>query len=298
MSVRRVDDESGFSASSLDASISALADRLPGATRLSHVLAIGAKFKLEQQGKQQQQQLQPRKLVNTDGYDRGGRYGMQGFTYRAQNFPWFYQQYYDNPVNRMWLANAANLVNPQLQTQAMAACRDMLYNLPSYGKSKITAKDLDFLRKMDAYVLLNYIRNSTPGPPPRDPTKISDPQDPRTKTNARLHDLSTALLKESLYRDREYRDGKNNPVANLARDQLKASHMHLGQHDDLFKVRPGLLDADFGYLDQMALDEEIDAERQLELEQQQLAQLVAQGNVQPHNQQMPGPGVMHLWGNP
>ena len=45
------------------------------------------------------------------------------------------------------------------------------------------------------------------------------------------------------------------------------------------------------YLDQMALDEEIDAERQsqLELEQQQLAQLVAQGNVQPHNQQMPGP---------
>ena len=61
MSLRRVDDDGDASAPlSIGAAIDALADRLPVATRLNHVLAIGAKFKLEQLGKppppQQQQQ--------------------------------------------------------------------------------------------------------------------------------------------------------------------------------------------------------------------------------------------------
>ena len=72
MSLRRVDDDGDASAPlSIGAAIDALADRLPVATRLNHVLAIGAKFKLEQLGKPPPPpQQQQRKPVSTDGYPR------------------------------------------------------------------------------------------------------------------------------------------------------------------------------------------------------------------------------------
>lgn len=260
MSVRRVDDESGFSPSSLDTSISALADRLPGATRLSHVLAIGAKFKLEQQGKQSEQlQQQQRKLVNTDGYDRGGRFSrLEGYTYQAWVVPTKAQPYFNAVA--LFLANPGNQTN---QTRVMQECVAMLTTPANFSGSDITAKDLDYLRKQDGYILLNFIRNSYPGPPAKTTDPLApDPEDKRNKTAKRLHDVSTALLKESLYRDREYpNDGINNPVAMLARDQLMKSQMYLAPRDNRFEVRIGLLNSRFVESDTMELDESIDGER-------------------------------------
>ena len=191
----------------------ALADgRLPGATRLSHVLAIGAKFKLEQQGKQQQ--LVSRRSIASwrstpTGTTAADATGCKVSRTWRNKFLQIYQQYYDNPVNRMWLANAANLVNPQIAGQAMGGdCRDMLYNLPSYGKSKITAKDLDFSTRMDAYVLLNYpetrLRDLLPVTRPKSPTlKTHVPRQTRACTT-----FQRPLLKESLYRDGSTGTGK------------------------------------------------------------------------------------------
>ena len=71
MSLRRVDDDGDASAPlSIGAAIDALADRLPVATRLNHVLAIGAKFKLEQLGKPPPPPQQQHKPVSTDAYRR------------------------------------------------------------------------------------------------------------------------------------------------------------------------------------------------------------------------------------
>ena len=192
MSLRRVGDD-GASASSIDAAIGALADRLPVATRLNHVLTIGAKFKLEQQGKQQQQ----RKPVNTDGYQRSG-YGsfmVREYTYDRNHVTDARLAHYRNAV-AMWKNNPAD-INRQMTVQQEA------HLLAGYAT---TIKDLDYLRQEDAYVCLLFIFNTTN-------------QGTKRKENAKF------MLQESLYHDKA---PNSQAVAALARAECLLASQHLG----------------------------------------------------------------------
>lgn len=224
MSVRRVDDdESGFSASSLDASISALADRLPGATRLSHVLAIGAKFKLEQQ--------QQRKLVNTDAYSRFGMYRRDpvnkpyDWKYyssmgKAQNeancrfnpTPTFLQRLndYRTAITNL-TANPTDQNNRNLAIQATTLLAQSTQNV----------KQFDYLRQEDCYIVLNFIRNLTAGSP-----------------NGQRYKFSTFMITESLHHDRTVSSSTQpitpQTIANRVTTQLALSNTHLQQQDGRF----------------------------------------------------------------
>ena len=165
MSLRRVDDDA--SASSIDAAIGALADRLPVATRLSHVLTIGAKFKLEQQGKQQPQPQpqpqQPRKSVFTDAYPRWNVwYSGAGSMYekcRTNPRPGYPLRLRLDAYKNAMIAFGNNPINPQVQQAAINATRDLVASVVS-GSDIDRIKKIDFLREEDCYVALNYIVNS------------------------------------------------------------------------------------------------------------------------------------------
>jgi hypothetical protein len=118
-----------------------------------------------------------------------------------------------------------------------------MLNLDSYGPAQITAKDLDWLRQHDHYVLLNYISNLYPGPPPDIPGSLSDPPDPRPEYQKRLHDVSTGLLRESKFNDRMWLNKTGNATALEIRDQLQKSTQYLATHPQggqEFVEHPGL----------------------------------------------------------
>lgn len=193
MSVRRLDDDGyddggGYVQSSLNASIGALAESLPGATRLSHVLAIGAKFKLEQQQQQ-------RKMVNTDGYDRGAYardYNLEHYTFNGTNVPAALPAY----------RNAMNLFGQMPQNPArQQAARNQIVILANAAQ---TVEDIDHLRKMDAYPALLEIANSVP--------------------NTNRGRWAKFMIQESLYHDKQ----DQATVANLAWQQLMLANQALG----------------------------------------------------------------------
>jgi len=227
MSVRRVVDDGcdgGFSPSSLDAAIGALADRLPVATRLNHVLTIGARFKLEQQGKQQQ-----RKLVNTDGYLRSRR---GGFFVRDRE--------YGGPVTAQHLLVYGNAVamwknNPTDPNQIQTVIREVQL----LAGVATGVADLDHLREKDAYVCLLYIFNAT-------------------TTNPKKKDQAKFLLQESLHHDKNP-PPYNTQTAALASLECQLANDYLLPTDPNFAYDPNTLGAYQGNVasKQREIDQEV-----------------------------------------
>jgi len=161
MSLRRVDDDDVSALSSIDAAIGALADRLPVATRLNHVLTIGAKFKLEQQ---QQQHLQPRKPVSTDAYRRStsGRWGnlYENCDFRPNQLFKVALTAYKNAMIQFGM----NPTDLDVQRNAVHATRDLVGRVLANNTPRLKA--IDYLRQEDCYVALNYMANSNQVPMP------------------------------------------------------------------------------------------------------------------------------------
>ena len=167
MSTRRVD------LGSLDDAIGALADQLPGATRLSHVLAAGAKHLVDQK----------RQSADVAGYARS----QHSARFTPNNDPYNYNP---GPFG-IGMRHIPTLVVQyrQAYNQLLRAGR----GAPGYAEAVIGAlanimnacrgaKDLDYLREKDAYVALAYIFKNASGD---------------LRKNAKL------LLREALYDDRD-----------------------------------------------------------------------------------------------
>lgn len=216
MSLRRVDDNDA-SALSIDAAIGALADRLPVATRLNHVLTIGAKLRLEQQNKQQSQpkpqQLQSHKSVFTSAYPRWAyRYAGWSLYENCRFRPG------PNSLFRMRLDAYKNAMNdfgnnqtsPVAQQNAIIATKDLVTVVRA--NQTPTRKAIDLLREEDCYVALNYIVNTA-------------------GSNAPSYRWAVFMMRESLHHDRTmaYTDHPNpaNEIYNMTDGQCLLSDMFL-----------------------------------------------------------------------
>jgi hypothetical protein len=195
MSLRRVDvaAEDASASLSIGAAIGALADRLPVATRLNHVLAVGAKLKLE---RQRSLSSSMRKPVNTDAWDRGGRWHdwqSNGYKFKGINV---LQRL---PAYQQALGDVAT--SPQNQRFV----QDAGIEITNLGQVAQTIEDLDYLRQVDAYAALLWIvHHTTPG--------------------TQRHDQAKMMIRESLYHDKENQAG----IANKAWQQLMFCNQYLG----------------------------------------------------------------------
>ena len=213
MSLRRVDDDGDASAPlSIGAAIDALADRLPVATRLNHVLAIGAKFKLEQLGKPPPPPpQQQRKLVSTDGYLRSLR---GGFFVRDHEYHGRVTAQhllaYGNAV-AMWKNDPAN---PN-------AIKTVISEVKYLAGVATGVADLDHLREKDAYVCLLYIFN---------------------RTTEKRKDQAKFLLQESLHHDKNP-PPYNAQTAALASLECQLANSYLAPTNPNFAYDPNTLGA-------------------------------------------------------
>jgi len=306
MSLRRVDDDAAL-APSIDAVRGALADRLPVATRLNHVLTIGARFRMEQQGKSQQQP-QPRKPVSTNAYPRAGSYrpdpanrpydwesySRWGKTLMGTcNFkptPLFTQQF-DAYVAAM-NAFEANPGIPNLQWDAIRATIVL-------GSISNTFQKLDYLREKDCYVVLNFMANAY------NPNTVS-------------HQGAFFMMRESLHHDKfdlaPAAGITSQNIANLVTNQCALANMHLAPLNGNFAYNaanyPGFADPvrtqkemDWQVCQQDILAAEGAGETEAALAAAAAAAAAAaqaaagQPAMQPQYQQMPGGGAFHTWGN-
>lgn len=203
MSLRRVGADDGTEASlgsSMDAAIGALTDRLPVATRLNHVLAIGAKLKLGQLGQQGKQQQQQRELVNTDAYHRGlsGTFHVRNsYTYRGA-----ITQAHLIPYRNAVAAWKGEPNNPVAQEEVLKQTHIL-------AGHDTTLRGLDFLRQEDAYVCLLYIFNTNTQGTPRN-------------ENAKF------MLQESLYHDKDEQAYNHHITSTLAMAECTLAAQYLG----------------------------------------------------------------------
>jgi hypothetical protein len=234
MSVRRVDDDygnddGGYAPSSIGAPIGTFANRLPGATRLSHVLAIGAKFKQEQRGKQQPSQ---RKMVSTDAYPRAGMYAPD-----PQDRPYDYVSYsrwgqtimgtckfdptalYTQHFNVYRAAIDAfgeNPGNPILQWDAMRATMAL-------AAISTSLKKIDYLREKDCYIVLNFMVNAM-------------------NADTLGHRAASFMMRESLHHDKLVPTSKQpitrQDIANRVINQCTLSNVHLAPLNAKFAYNP------------------------------------------------------------
>jgi len=196
MSLRRVDvaAEDASASLSIGAAIGALADRLPVATRLNHVLAVGAKLKLERQRPLSSSMRRP---VNTDAWARGdsryANYETRGYKFTGTNvmqrLPAYQRAIRDvatSPQNRQYVAYA-------------------LAEVATLGQAAQTIEDLDYLRQVDAYsALLWIVHHTNPG--------------------TQRHNQAKMMIRESLYHDKENQAG----IANTAWQELMFCDQYLG----------------------------------------------------------------------
>lgn len=196
MSLRRVDvaAEDASASLSIGAAIGALADRLPVATRLNHVLAVGAKLKLERQRPLSSSMRRP---VNTDAWARGdsryANYETRGYKFTGtkvmQRLPAYQRAIRDvatTPQNRQYVAYA-------------------LAEVATLGQAAQTIEDLDYLRQVDAYAALLWIVH-------------------HTNPGTQRHNQAKMMIRESLYHDKENQAG----IANKAWQQLMFCNQYLG----------------------------------------------------------------------
>ena len=309
MSLRRVDDDDASAPSSIGAAIGALADRLPVATRLNHVLTIGAKFRLEQQSKQQQLRSQQRKPVSTDAYRRGAlyrpnpsppptpsweddwvNYSSLGPTLQGAcqfNPTPLFKQHFDAYVAAI-NAWRANLGNPNLQWDVIKATMVL-------AAISNTLKKVNFLREEDCYVVLNFMVNAI-------------------NAGTISHDGASFMMRESLHHDKfdlapaEPRTKQG--ITNEVTTQCKLSQMYLFPHDSRFACNvdnyPAFADPytaqktmDWNMCERDILGAEAaadDAEAaNAAAAAAAAAELAAAAQMQPQYQQMAGPGAFNLY---
>jgi len=204
MSLRRVDDDGDASAPlSIGAAIDALADRLPVATRLNHVLAIGAKFKLEQLGKPPPPPQQQHKPVSTDAYRRAtsGRWGRL-----YENCAYEPNQAFKNDLNAyknaiIMLAN--NPANVEVQKNAVRATAALQTRVMANNTPRLKA--IDYLRQEDCYIALNYMANNL-------------------QTGTESQKWAQFMMRESLHHDKT---SVPQTIHNMADGQCRMSRMLL-----------------------------------------------------------------------
>jgi len=304
MSLRRVDDD-GASAPSIDAAIGAFTNRLPVATRLNHVLTIGAQFRMEQQSKQQQLRSQQRKPVSTDAYPRAGSYrpdpANRPYDYQSYsrwgptlmqtctfNPSALYMQHFNAYVAAM-NAFMANPNDPNVQWDAIRATQ-VLANISTH------LKKIDYLREKDCYIVLNFMVNAM-GP------------------NTMSRQAAETMMRESLHHDKlvqtQVQPESAQDIANKVIKQCQLSQMYLAPHDPRFacdvanyppfadpirvqkEIDWNVCEANINAADEAAFEAQAAAQAAAEAAAAQATE--AQNNMQPQYQQMPGPGAFQLY---